>query len=479
MPPTILLDGVLHPLHGPPSTTLLDWLRAQGHRATKEGCAEGDCGACTVAVLEPSTRSYRVMNACLVLLPQVAGREVWTAAGIGRPGALHPAQEAMVQVGGSQCGFCTPGFVMSLFEATYRADLREAWQWDDQLAGNLCRCTGYRPIQDALRAVGGQEPDDRFSQRLRQPIHGLPAVHWETDGSYIAPTRLDELLDLRARHPDARIVAGATDLGLDVTQRHLRPGRLLGVERVGELQDIHWQGDWVEIGSAVRLAVLEDATADRLPAVHRMLRYFGARAIKQQGTVGGNLCTASPIGDLAPVLLAHAATALIGSVRGRREVPLASFFTGYRTIDLAADELLLGVRVPLPGAEVRTGAWKVSRRRELDISAVSLGGWLRVVEGRVVEARLAYGGMGPRPARATLTEQALLGETWGPEAAMRAGRALSADWRPMDDHRASAAFRMTLARNLLVGFALETKDTRFVTLPARPVGTVVPPEGAR
>lgn len=474
MPHAFLLDGRTVSVAGPAYTTLLDWLRSHGHTGTKEGCAEGDCGACTVVIADPVARSFRIANSCILLLPQVVGAEVWTVDGIGSPDAPHPAQQVMVDGLGSQCGFCTPGFVMALFEATYREDLKDPWQLDDQLAGNLCRCTGYRPIQDALNRVAGTRPADRFRARLEAPSTPLPAVAWDDAGTrFDAPTSLGELFQLRSMFPGARLVAGATDLGLDVTQHHARPSHLIDLGRVPDLSEIRNEGGVIHLGSTARLADIEAATAVSLPALHRMLRYFGGRAIKQQGTLGGNLCTASPIGDTAPVLLAHAAVAVIGSLRGERRVPLASFFTGYRVIDLAQDEILLRVEVPLPGPGVRTGAYKVSRRRELDISAVSLGAWVRVEAGRVAEIRLAYGGVAATPARATLCESRLVGRPWTPLEAEAASSALAADFKPLSDLRGSAEFRQTLVRNLLVGFAIETQHHDFVPLPTRHSGTVV------
>jgi xanthine dehydrogenase small subunit len=462
-----------------PTTTLLQWLR-QAHGGirdgcgTKEGCAEGDCGACTVAILEEG--NWRAINACLVLLPMVHGRRLVTVEGLADADP-HPVQAAMVAAMGSQCGYCTPGFVMSLFEACYRTDMKAPWQKDDQLCGNLCRCTGYRPIRDALEQVAGLCPADRFRSACEEtepPVEPLEMQYGSQ--RFFAPTRLDEALSILQKEPQIRVVAGATDLGLDVTQRHVAFPALLSVERVRELRRISSQKGVLSIGAATPLSELEAWSEQRLPVLHRMLRYFGSRQIKHRATIGGNLCNASPIGDLAPVLLMLDASLELASAQGARSVPIAQWFTGYRKTALQPGELLAHIHVPLPSPTARHGAYKVSRRRELDISAVS--GAFRVEldeQGRVTLARFAYGGMAATPVRVTLAEQAVMGLPWNPEAVKAAQQAVDGALSPMDDHRGSAWFRRTLARNLLRGFFLETEHAPFVPLPDRHTGTVVLP----
>ena len=466
--------------HPPPWATLLDHLRATGRCGTKEGCAEGDCGACTVLVVDrtgPAPR-LRATNACLTLLPQVAGQEVVTAEGLGTPAALHPVQSALAEALGSQCGYCTPGFVGALAEAAHRPALRapeaEAAR-RDALSGNLCRCTGYRPIVDALRATAGTCPNDALAAALACPGQAGAVAVPTPDGGYFAPDTLDALWALRAAYPGARLVAGATDLGLDITQKHARPSVLIGLDRLPALRGLRVEGDGVVLGAAEPLADVEDFCADALPELARMLRYFGSRPIKQRATLGGNLVTASPIGDTAPVFLALDAVFSLVGPEGAREVPAAAFFSGYRQTALQAGEVLAAVRVPRPRPGEKRGVYKLSRRKEMDISAVSLAGWVRLDgAGRVVDARLAWGGVAATPARAPRAEAALRGQRWGPEAAAAAGSALDADFSPLSDHRGSAAFRRTVARNLLVGFALETSGAAdFVPLPPVHTGTVV------
>jgi xanthine dehydrogenase small subunit len=460
--------------------TLLDHLRATGRCGTKEGCAEGDCGACTVLLVDrtgPAPR-LRATNACLTLLPQVAGQEVVTAEGLGSPAALHPVQAALATALGSQCGYCTPGFVCALAEAAHRPALRapeaEAAR-RDALSGNLCRCTGYRPIVDALRAVAGSCPDDVLAAAVARP-GAAGAVELPTaEGGFFAPDTLAGLWALRAAHPGARLVAGATDLGLDITQKHARPTVLIGLDRLPALRGLRVEGGAVVLGAAEPLADVEDFAAEALPELARMLRYFGSRPIKQRATLGGNLVTASPIGDTAPVFLALDATFTLVGPGGSRAVAAADFFRAYRQTALQPDEVLAAVRVPVPRPGEKRGVYKLSRRKEMDISAVSLAGWVRLdAAGGVVDARLAYGGMAATPARARAAEAVLRGQPWGPAAATAAGAALDADFSPLSDHRGSAAFRRTAARNLLLGFALETAGAAdFVPLPPQHTGTVV------
>ncbi|GMV39183.1 MAG: dehydrogenase [Myxococcales bacterium] len=468
-----LNDRLVEEREAPPTTTLLRYLRDHlGLTATKEGCAEGDCGACTVAVLDPLAHggpTYRAVNACLLLLPMVHGRRVYTAEGIGAGGGMpHPAQESIVQELGSQCGYCTPGVVMSLFEATYRADMDAPWKLDDQMCGNLCRCTGYRPIRDAARRVAGSCPDDRFRALLAEDGGGATLSYEGAGQRYDAPGNVQEIVGLL--DGTERVICGATDLGLDVTKRHAKFPRLVSLEAAPELRAIrHDAGLWT-FGAAAPLADVEAATAADLPSLARMLRFFGSRQIKNRATLGGNLCNASPIGDTAPILLALGARVVLRSRGGERRVPLDDFFVGYRRTALEAGELLVAVEVPDPPAGARIGAYKVSKRRELDISAVAAGMYVRVEGGTVSEARLAYGGMAATPARAHAAEAALVGGPWTEAAVEAAVSAL--DFTPLSDHRGSAWYRATVAANLLRGFFVETRDGER-RLPDRPSATVV------
>ena len=465
-----------------PTTTLLQYLRSTGRTGTKEGCAEGDCGACTVAILDPEGPkgpTWRAINSCLVLLPTIHGRQLVSIEGLSDPsGSEHPAQAALVQRLGSQCGYCTPGFVMSLFEACYRTDLDRPERLDDQLAGNLCRCTGYRPIREAAQAVAGSCPSDRFRAALEKVEAQRSSLSLEQGGQrFFLPTRLEEVWEIQARFPQIRFVAGATDLGLEITKRFAEPPLLCGLEGLSELRGCREESGLHHLGALTLLADLEAYAEQQLPPLHRMLRFFAARPIKNRGTLGGNLVTASPIGDLAPVLLALGAELMLTSRAGSRRLPLADFFVGYRKTALAPGELLTEVIVPSLPPGSRAAAYKVSKRQELDISTVSASYWVLLdAAGKVEAARLAYGGMAATPRRAQHAEAALLGQPYTEENVRRAAAELDRDFEPLSDHRGSAWYRRVVAKNLLIGFWLETQEQPLPELPSRPIGTVTPPE---
>lgn len=470
-----LNDRLVEEREAPPTTTLLRYLRDRLElTGTKEGCAEGDCGACTVAVLDPEAwggPTYRAINACLLLLPMVHGRRVYTVEGLTQAGQAHPAQHSLVQELGSQCGYCTPGVVMSMFEATYRADMDAPWKLDDQMCGNLCRCTGYRPIRDATRRVAGSRPDDSFRAQLGVE-GGDASLAYEADGqSYHAPATVEGIVALL--DGTERVICGATDLGLDVTKKHARFPRLVSLEAAPELRRITHDGGLWTFGAAAPLADVEAATEAELPSLARMLRFFGSRQIKNRATLGGNLCNASPIGDTPPILIALGARAVLRSRAGERRVDLGAFFLDYRRTALQTGEILAAVEVPDPPAGARIGAYKVSKRRELDISAVAAGMFVAVADGRVTEARLCYGGMAATPRRAAQAEAALLGAAWGEDAIEAAAAALAQDFTPISDHRGSAWYRATVAANLLRGFWEETRDGGERRLPDRPTATIV------
>ncbi len=466
----------------PVTTTLLEYLRgAGGLPGTKEGCAEGDCGACSVAVLDrgaPEGPAWRAINACLVPVASLHGRTVVTVEGLAAGGEHHPAQQAMIDTLGSQCGYCTPGVVMSLFEATYRDDLDAPWKLDDQLCGNLCRCTGYRPIRDAAAQVAGSRPDDAFVAALEAPEASTEPLAALVQGEhFIAPRDLPSLWRAMEQHPDARLIAGATDLGLAITQRHERFAALISLLEVPRLRGItDTEAGW-RIGATTRLSDLETWADTHLVPMARMLRFFGSRQIKNGATLGGNLVNASPIGDLAPVLLALDAVLVLASPTGDRRVGVDDFFESYRKTALRPGEILAAVEVEQPGSTTRLGAYKVSKRREMDISAVAAAMAVRTdLAGVVTHARLAYGGMAATPARAHQAEAALVGQAWGPAAIEQAVSALAQDFTPMSDHRGSAWYRSTVAANLLRGFYEETHEQAVVRLPDAPSGTVVIPE---
>ena len=462
-----------------PTRTVLEFLRTH-HRATgtKEGCAEGDCGACTIVELDvtaPGGPRFRAVNSCLMLLPALHGRRIHTVEGLVRDGEPHLVQRTLAEHLGSQCGYCTPGVVMSLFEACHRTDLDADWKLDDQMCGNLCRCTGYRPIRDATHAVAGAQPDDGFrTDGWDEQATDLSLEYQREGRRFFTPGTLDSLVETMEAHPDHRLLAGATDLGLDVTKGRVRFPCLISLEGLPELRQIERTASGWTLGAMCRLADLEADLADELPMLVRMLRFFGARQIKNRATLGGNLCNASPIGDTPPVLLALDATLVLRSRSGERRVSIDDFFEGYRKTALRPGEFLTAIEIPRPPADARMGSYKVSRRRELDISAVCAAMRVRVdAEGIITEARIAYGGMAATPARAHATEAALIGSPYAEAAFAEAAEQLATDFQPLSDHRGSAWYRGQVARNLLIGFHAETIGGAFVVLPNAPSGTVV------
>ncbi len=461
-----------------PNTTLLEYLRGAGLTGAKEGCAEGDCGACSAVIIDRDAQglaTYRTINSCLTPLCLMAGREIITVEGVADRDKLHPVQQKMVEHHGSQCGYCTPGFVLSLFEGYYRAGLRKQDELDDQLSGNLCRCTGYRPIRDAaIRAFPERHHKngkDAFAERLKRPTPTLGGVEYEYGGEkFFRPTSLLALLELLAGSPEARLIAGATELGLDITKRFKRFATLVSVEAVPELTNIRSTPDDWHIGAAVSLTLIEEKMAAEFPALAAMLRVFGSRQIRNRATMGGNLVTASPIGDSAPVLLALDARVVLASLAqggasdgsiSERSLPIDEFFVAYRKTALQAGEILKTIIVPRFGAASglrRICEWyKVSKRREMDISTVSACFAMDLDAKRVVrQARLAYGGVAPVPARARKTEEALLGRRWCREAVSALLPVLAAEFTPISDARGSAEYRRGLVASLLERFHFET-----------------------
>ncbi|MHB2019642.1 MAG: xanthine dehydrogenase molybdopterin binding subunit [Candidatus Xenobia bacterium] len=414
----------------PANMTLLNWLRQNGWCGTKEGCAEGDCGACTVAISDVDVQGrpvWRAITSCITFLTQVAGREVVTVEGLHG----HPAQQAMVRHYGSQCGYCTPGFIMSMFEMASRGSLSQD-AISDQLCGNLCRCTGYRPIRDAAAEVPGDATAPPAA----------PCLGAVSQPGFARPTSMQELLALL---PQGRLVAGATELGVDHNKKGHRFPLLIASDGVPELRRIETTERGWRIGGAATLTDVEEAVP--IPALQKMLRVFASRQIRNRATLAGNLATASPIGDMAPVLLALDASLELRSLSGTRQVPLDAFFVGYRRTLLQPGEMIAAIDVPAPRG--RVDSYKVSKRRELDISIVAAAFCIETDDaGRIRHARLAYGGVAATPVRARQTEAFLLGRTVDTEALAM----LAQEFTPMDDVRAGAAYRRGLVVSLLEKF---------------------------
>jgi xanthine dehydrogenase small subunit len=455
--------------------TLLEWLRADGLTGCKEGCAEGECGACAVLVARqdgPDRTRWVAINACLVPAAAFDQQEVVTAEGLGRPGQLHPVQREMADRGGSQCGYCTPGFICSMAAEYYRpgrtgsAGLNGSGTADHAhgpngfdlhaLSGNLCRCTGYRPIRDAAYALGQPEAADPLAARMAEPAPAAAATTTSNaQGGYVRPAGLRAALELLAACPDARVVAGSTDWGVELNIRHARAALTIGIEQLEELREFSFGPDRVELGAGLSLSEIESLLDGRVPLLSDMFPQFASRLIRNGATLGGNLGTASPIGDAPPVLLALDASLVLASVTGEREVPLADYFTGYRECVRRPDELITTIRIPLPLAPV-TAFHKIAKRRFDDISSVAMAYALALDDdGRVASVRIGLGGVAATPLRATAAEEALRGRPWTHETVTAAADELARTGTPISDHRASESYRIAMLRNSLLKFYAE------------------------
>lgn len=454
-----------------PSMTVLDYLRERrGLKGTKEGCAEGDCGACTIVTVGPGDDEprYEAVNACLMLVPQLDGREVITVEGLAdADGTPHPVQQALVKAHGAQCGFCTPGIVMALFAFHHGGEPIATENIHDALAGNLCRCTGYRPIVDAAISLA-PAPADRFAKQAQVRSSALDGLakseSYEHDGEvFHTPSSLDALLELRADHPDTRLLGGGTDLGILASKDRKRLGRVIWTARVPELTRIERTADHVTIGAAVTYTDILPLFDALYPSYARLIRRVGSRQIRNLGTLGGNVCNASPIGDTPPVFLALDAVFIARSRRGVREIPADAFFVGYRETALAKDEILEAIRIATPQPDTIYQAHKVSKRFDQDISAVVMAVAITVRAGKVTKARIGLGGMAATPARAVACEKALEGSVWQLESVSAAGAALDSDFSPITDFRASSDYRRQVAANLLRRVYADMSDPARVT----------------
>ncbi len=472
---TLMINGKEEKVTGvSPTVPLLTFLRQRGDVGTKEGCAEGDCGACTVVIREG--RSVQAVNSCLVPLASVMGKDLLTVEGVAN-GELHPVQKAMIETGGSQCGYCTPGFVMSMIAAQHNGELN-----DEVIEGNLCRCTGYLPIRRAMERLESSESTS--------DIHPVSASSARASTSYrcgekrfFRPSSLQEVFTLMAEQPDAKLIAGGTDLGVEINKFHREFPVLISLEEVVELKTIATSSSstdttsssstdatsssstdatsstssYLELGAAVPLTRTEKECRGMFPALDEMLRWFAARQIRNRATLGGNLGTASPIGDLPPVLLALDAELRLASAKGERTVPIAEFFKGYRQTSLGPGEVIISVRIPQEdsrGAKKRfSQAYKVGKRGADDISIVAAAFTVDVAEaGRVVHARLAYGGVAATPVRAVAAEEVLMGQPWNVQTVKEVKAVLGETFVPIDDLRGSAAYRTRLIQNLFEKF---------------------------
>lgn len=448
-----LLNGEHVEVDTSPTQTLLDWLRdVRGLTATKEGCNEGDCGACSVIVTDGTTK--RALNACILFMPQLHGKAVRTVEGISGPdGTLHPVQQAMVDHHGSQCGFCTPGFIASM--ATGHANGRT--DHDDVLAGNLCRCTGYAPI---IRAATAAQNIAVPSWMDEKPV---PGASVDVD---FAPQSLDDLAAWYAANPDATVIAGATDVGLWVTKQLRDLDNVVFLHRCRALQQITVTNDTIIFGAGVTMVDVHDTLRDHHPSFAEMVRRYGSEQVRAAATIGGNIANGSPIGDNPPALIALGATLHLRHDTVTRDIPLQDFFLAYGKQDRAKGELVTGVTIPKFAPALRV--YKLSKRFDQDISAVCGAFNITVTNGTVSDARIAFGGMAGTPQRASAVEAALIGQPWTKPTVQTATAKFAEDYAPMSDMRASAGYRMQTAQNMLIRYFADLAGEPVSVLEVQP-----------
>ena len=461
-----------------PNMTVLQYLREHlGKPGTKEGCASGDCGACTVVVGERVTDDqgheslrYRSINSCLTFVCSLHGKQLISVEGLKHQGQLHSVQQAMADCHGSQCGFCTPGFVMSLFALQKNSDGPDLHQAQEALAGNLCRCTGYRPILDAARQSCRQPCRDQFDDQQAQIIARLNAIAPRQTGELnsgdkrcLVPLTLSDLAELYESHPEARLLAGGTDLALEVTQLHKTLPVMIHVSHVAELKRIDRTDTHLEIGAATPLTDCYGALNEQYPDFGALLHRFASLQIRNQGTLGGNIGNASPIGDAPPLLIALDAELVLRQGERQRTLALEDYFIDYRITARQEGEFIEKILVPLANDAWTFRAYKVSKRLDDDISAVCAAFNLRIEDGVITGARVAFGGMAAIAKRARQCENALLGKPWDSATVEQACNALGEDFTPLSDFRASKEYRLLTARNLLRKYFIELQTPHIET----------------
>ncbi len=451
-----------------PTTTVLNYLRSfPTHKGVKEGCAEGDCGACTVVLgeLVDNKIQYKAVDSCLIFLPMIHGKQLITVENLKKSnGELHPVQQAMVDLYGSQCGFCTPGIIMSMFALykNYNNPTRE--QINDVLTGNLCRCTGYKPIVEASAKSCVHNCIDHFTNGEKKVIELLrsiskESIHIQTDKQkYFRPASLGEAISLKHQHPDAIIIGGATDIALRVTKGHELLKEIIDISGIEELKEILEDESKIIIGAGVLINDLVPEVKKDFPALHEMLAVFGSNQIRNLATLGGNLGSASPIGDTLPVLMAYDVKVVLESLNGKREVDINNFITGYRKTIRKPNELITSIIIPKLTNGSIVKSYKISKRKDMDISTVSAGFRVVLDDRDVKSIILAYGGMAEVTKRATTTEKFLLGKKWNRETIEKAMTMIDKDFTPISDTRGSAEYRRVVARNLLMKFWIDLKN---------------------
>jgi xanthine dehydrogenase small subunit len=450
-----------------PTTTVLNYLRSfPFHKGVKEGCAEGDCGACSVVIAENNggKLTYKTIDSCLVFLPMIHGKQLITVENLADSGKLHPVQQEMVNHNGSQCGYCTPGVVMSLFGLYKNHHNPEREIIKDALTGNLCRCTGYHSIIKAAEHACSCVDTDKFKLHESKIVSLLDEISRDKSTveistpyqNYYKPLTLINALSLRRKYPHATIVSGASDTALRQTKKLELLAEILDISDIPELKYFAEDEKVFKIGAGLNLEQLKSYSNENLPALHKMLQIFGSLQIRNLATIGGNIGSASPIGDTLPLLIAYKAKVKLQSQDSERVVNLEGFIEGYRLTDIRSDELITSIHIPKLTADTFLHSYKVSKRKDLDISTVSGGFSLQLEGGHVKEIILAFGGMADRPKRASETERYLLYKPWTRANVEHAMKILVHEFTPLSDARSGADYRKLVAGNLLLKFYSET-----------------------
>ena len=470
-----------------PTATVLNYLREdKSCMGTKEGCAEGDCGACTVvlAELDDNELSMKSVNACIQFVPTLHGKAIYTVEYLRQKnGDLHPSQQAMVDCHGSQCGFCTPGFIMSLWSVYNEHQPVGTKASNDEirsaLTGNLCRCTGYRPILEAadkmfelpevtfdrdglvkaLKQLSTEENNNTkgFNTESASSSSATSLSYEYNNEHFLAPKTLDELLQLKSQHPEATVLAGGTDVGLWINKQFRELPNIIYIGEVAELKQCHKTESGLSIGAGATLTKAYEAISEIYPEMDQMWERFASQPIRNIGTLGSNVANGSPIGDSMPALIAIGATVTVQSVRGLREMPLEDLYLDYMKKDLAVDEIVAAITLPLPGESQQFRCYKISKRHDSDISAVFAAFAITLDGDKVSHCKITFGGMAATPKRASLSEQFIIGSTWNEATVRQAMQLLTQDYKPLSDMRASDTNRMQAAMNLLYRFYLETR----------------------